>query len=70
MNILNKTDEEIGRAIKAARVLKGLNQNELSKKSGVCRSTIQKAERGGRLTLTSIIKLSEVLGSELERMIQ
>ena len=69
------TDEqiltEIGNRLKIARIRAGLTQVQFSKKSGVAKSTIERAEKGEGLQLLNLIKLFRALGciSEIENLL-
>ncbi len=60
------TDEqlikEFGERIKANRIRSGLTQEELSKRSGVAKRTVERAEKGESVQFLNVIKLLRALG--------
>ena len=60
------TSRDLGRAIKAARTRRGLNQIELARHANVSRGVVQKLEEGrGTVTLDNALKLVHILSLDL-----
>ena len=57
--------EEAGAALKARRKEQGVTQAQLADYSGVSRVSLTKIERGGDLRLSTLLKLTELLGLEV-----
>ena len=51
----------LGQRARAARLHHELNQNELARRAGVSRDTIQRFERSGSCTLTNLVSICRVL---------
>ncbi len=61
---------KIGARVKAARLLKGLTQEQLAEMAGVSWSTISSLERGQHMvSIERLIDISEVLDSGLELLL-
>lgn len=62
---------ELGERLKFARVRSGLTQDQLSKESGVGKSTVERAENGKSVQLESLIKILRALNklSSLEALL-
>lgn len=59
----------IGRKIKAARIKKGINQDELCKMISISRSTLSKIENGEHDPKRSLmIKMSEALDTSVQEL--
>jgi putative transcriptional regulator len=58
---------DIGKRLKQIRLNKNITQQELSKKSGVHRTTISKIETGQQISLLTLIQVLRGLG-ELQRL--
>lgn len=56
-NPVDKPMKEIGRILKTIRINDGLVQEDVSEESMLCRSLISRAERGGNITLKSLLKI-------------
>ena len=60
------TDEqlmkEFGERIKANRIRAGFTQEELSKRSGVAKRTVERAEKGESVQFLNVIKILRALG--------
>ena len=54
--------QAIGAQARALRKRQGLSQNELAKRAGLSRRTIQRFEDTGTLTLEGLIKVAFALG--------
>jgi len=61
MNQLSEIFDIVGGNIIRLRTGGGMSQEELAKKSGVGRSTIQSMERGEPCTVTHLYKIAEAL---------
>ena len=60
------TSKDLGRAIKAARSRRGLNQIELAQHANVSRGVVQKLEEGrGTVALDNALKLVHILSLDL-----
>lgn len=60
------TSRDLGRAIKAARTRRGLNQIELAQHANVSRGVVQKLEEGrGTVALDNALKLLHILSLDL-----
>ncbi len=60
------TSKDLGRAIKAARRGRGLNQIELAQHANVSRGVVQKLEEGrGTVALENALKLLHILSLDL-----
>ncbi len=60
------TSKDLGRAIKAARPRRGLNQIELAQHANVSRGVVQKLEEGrGTVALDNALKLLHILSLDL-----
>ncbi len=58
--------KDVGRAIKAARAARGLNQIELARHANVSRGVVQKLEEGrGTVSLDNALKLLNILSLDL-----
>lgn len=58
--------KDLGRAIKAARAQRGLNQIELAQHANVSRGVVQKLEEGrGTVSLDNALKLLNILSLDL-----
>lgn len=58
--------KDLGRAIKAARSRRGLNQIELAQHANVSRGVVQKLEEGrGTVALDNALKLLHILSLDL-----
>ena len=60
------SSKDLGRAIKAARSRRGLNQIELAQHANVSRGVVQKLEAGrGTVALDNALKLLHILSLDL-----
>lgn len=57
---------EIGNQVRLARKKKGLTQTELASKLGTQQSHIARLENGAPTSLTTLSKVADALGMELE----
>ena len=60
-----KEGTEVGELMRARRKTQGVTQTLLADYSGVSRVSITKIERGGDLKLSTLLKLTELLGLEV-----
>ena len=60
-----KQSLDVGELIRARRKVQGVTQALLADYSGVSRVSITKIERGGDLKLSTLLKLTELLGLEV-----
>ena len=55
---------EIGRAIRAIRIYRAMNQEDLATRAGVGLRTLRRLEAGGSLSLENFLRISAVLDLE------
>ena len=60
-----KEGTEVGELMRARRKTQGVTQTLLADYSGISRVSITKIERGGDLKLSTLLKLTELLGLEV-----
>ena len=60
-----KQSLDVGELMRARRKAQGVTQTLLADYSGVSRVSITKIERGGDLKLSTLLKLTELLGLEV-----
>jgi transcriptional regulator with XRE-family HTH domain len=58
----NEICEELGSRLRACRLAKNLQQDELAKMAGVSKLTIINLERKGTVTLRSLLQVARALG--------
>ncbi len=70
MKVMANTIENIGLMIRAERLNKGLTQEELGKRIGVGKAQISKIESGKGLTVKTVTKVLEALGTSASVVLQ
>lgn len=60
-----KDGAEVGKLLRAQRKSQGVTQEQLADYSGVSRVSITKIERGMDLKLSTLLKLTQLLGLEV-----
>ncbi|NTV99945.1 MAG: helix-turn-helix transcriptional regulator [Oscillochloris sp.] len=62
MSALTHIDSDVGKALRAARLSRGLRQDDLAELLGVDRSTIARYESGARsMSIATLVQIAELL---------
>lgn len=62
MNMANDREAKLGELIKSARLRKNMTQEEVAARVGVTVPTISRLESGKNSSLTTFLKVAEILG--------
>ncbi len=69
MAVIKMKGRRFGDAMRAARLAKGVTQDELAHRLGVTRQAVQQLENGKDVLLGTVTRVAEALGTDVRELV-